>query len=209
MPRTLLTLPALLTLLTLAGCPKDEVITAPFTEDFERKELGTRWYNTGGPYRLMAGKLTVKGAYNHPLWLKKRLPRDAEITFDVTSNSDAGDIKVEAWGDGQTFARTRGAYTASSYVFIFGGWGNTTSALCRMDEHADNRKTRGDVKVVKGQSYKFKIRRKGSKVEWYIDGKPFLEMDDPEPLTGDSHSYFGFNNWESELSFDNLTITPL
>ena len=205
------TLLSLLTLcaISLAGCPKDEVITAPFTEDFERQELGSRYYNTGGPYRLISGKLQIQGAYNHPLWLKKRLPRDAEITFDVTSNSAVGDIKVEAWGDGKTFATTRGAYMASSYVFIFGGWGNSTSALCRMDEHADNRKTRADVKVVKGQTYKFKIRRKGTKVAWFVDGKPFLEMDDPSPLQGEDHSYFGFNNWESDLTFDNLTITPL
>lgn len=193
----------------LAGCPKDEVITAPFSEDFERQELGSRYYNTGGPYQLMGGKLKIKGAYNHPLWLKKRLPRDAEISFEVTSNSKDGDIKVEAWGDGQTFARTRGAYTASSYVFIFGGWGNSASALCRMDEHADNRKTRTDIKVVKGQTYKFKIRRKGNKVEWFVDGDAFLEMDDPNPLEGEGHSYFGFNNWESDLTFDNLIITPL
>ena len=195
--------------LLLAGCPKDEVIKAPFSDDFERSEMGSRYYNTGGPYRLISGKLIVKGAYNHPLWLKRKLPRDAEIQFDVTSNSSVGDIKVEAWGDGQTFARNKGGYTASSYVFIFGGWGNSLSALCRMDEHADNRKTRGDIKVVKGQTYEFKLRRKGKKVEWFVDGKLFLEMDDPEPLEGDAHSYFGFNNWESDLTFDNLTITPL
>jgi hypothetical protein len=201
--------PLLLAIVTLAGCPKDEVISAPFTEDFERAELGSRYYNTGGPYRIVSGKLKIQGAYNHPLWLKKRLPRNAEITFDVTSDSAVGDIKVEAWGDGKTFATTKGAYMASSYVFIFGGWGNSTSALCRMDEHADNRKTRSDVKVVKGQTYNFRIRREGKFVQWFVDGNAFLEMEDPSPLEGEEHSYFGFNNWESDLTFDNLVIKPL
>lgn len=193
----------------LAGCTKDEPIKKPFVDTFNRRELGANYYNTGGPYRIQNNALTVQGAYNHPLWLKKKLPRDAEITFEVASNSPSGDIKVEAWGDGQSHATSRGAYMATSYVFIMGGWGNSVSALCRMDEHADNRKTRADVKVEKGRFYTWTIRRKGNKVEWLVDGKPFLEMVDPEPLTGEKHSHFGFNNWESEVVYRNLKITPL
>jgi hypothetical protein len=197
-------------LLAATGCvKKDEQIKAPFTDDFARVELGSNYLNTGGPYQIVSGKLNVKGAHNHPLWLKKRLPRDAEIELDVVSKSAVGDIKVEAWGDGQSHATSKGAYLATSYVFIFGGWGNSVSALCRMDEHADDRKTRNDVKVEPNRSYHFKIRRKGKKVEWFIDGKPFLSMDDPHPLEGDRHAYFGFNNWQSDLSFDNLKIKPL
>lgn len=193
----------------LAGCPKPEVISAPFSDDFQRVELGAQYLNTGGPYEIVDGQLNVKGAYNHPLWLRKRLPRDATIELDVISKSAAGDIKIEAWGDGRSHATTRGAYTATSYVFIFGGWGNRVATLVRLDEHAADRVQRSDVRVVPGQRYRFKITRKGKRVAWQIDGKPFLALDDPQPLEGEGHDAFGFNNWESDLYFDNLRITPL
>jgi hypothetical protein len=210
---TLPVVPALVLALTaasLAGCPKaEEAITTPFTDDFERSELGSAYLNTGGPYEVKGGKLVIKEGYNHPLWLKRALPRDAVIELDVTSKSSAGDIKVEAWGDGQSFATTRGAYLATSYVFIFGGWGNSTSTLIRLDEHAPDRIERTDRKVEVGRTYHFKIQRKGKKIDWSIDGKPFLALEDGNPLEGDNHSYFGFNDWESELIFDNLKIAPL
>ncbi|MCA9671844.1 MAG: DUF1080 domain-containing protein [Myxococcales bacterium] len=193
----------------LAGCPDDETIKTPFVDKFDRVELGSNWLNTGANYKIVDGKINVKGAYNHPLWLKKRLPRNAVIELDVMSKSGVGDIKVEAWGDGQSYATRKGAYLATSYVFIFGGWGNRISALCRMDEHANDRKTRSDLRVKPGQTYHWKIKRQGNKVEWFVDGKPFLAMDDKDPLTGNNHAYFGFNNWQSDLYFDNLKITPL
>lgn len=193
----------------LGGCSKVEPITSPWSDSFERAEIGTNYHNTGGPYRIENGKLRIKGAFNKPLWLRKRLPRNAIIEFDVRSDSPSGDIKVEAWGDGETFATHRGAYLASSYVFIFGGWGNSISALCRLDEHGKDRKERRAPKVQAGKTYRFKIQRKGSRVDWAIDGQPFLSLDDTAPLEGANHGYLGFNNWDSDLTFDNLKVTPL
>jgi len=34
-------------------------------------------------------------------------------------------------------------------------------------------------------------------------------MEDDEPLEGRGHDHFAFNNWQSDLWFDNLEITPL
>lgn len=192
-----------------ASCSKPKPITDTFSDDFERQQLGEDYHNTGGPYRIEEGKLRVKGAFNKPLWLRRPLPRNAEISFTVKSDSRAGDIKVEAWGDGKTFATHKGAYLASSYVFIFGGWGNAIAALCRLDEHGKDRLERRDLKVKAGQTYHFKIRRQGKRVEWFIDGKLFLALDDSAPLEGEHHRYFGFNNWDSDLTFDNLRIKAL
>jgi hypothetical protein len=36
-----------------------------------------------------------------------------------------------------------------------------------------------------------------------------LDFYDPEPLRGEGHDRFAFNNWESQLYFDNLRIRPL
>lgn len=200
--------PGVLALLAFSGCVKDEPIKAPFHDDFERAEVGANYRNTGAGYQLVSGKLNIRGARNRPLWLKKKLPRDAVIEVKVMSRSPEGDIKVEAWGDGQSYATTD-SYLATSYVFIMGGWGNSISALCRLDEHGGDRKTRSDARVEMGRTYHFKIQRKGRLVEWFVDEKPFLSFDDPQPLEGDKHSYFGFNNWESDLYFDDLKIRPL
>ncbi len=202
-------------LLLLTACGKEppppaDPPAAPIFEDrFERSALGDHYLATSPRYRLAGGWVKVTAAYNHPLWLKPPLPRDAVIELDVRSDSPDGDIKVEAWGDGRSHARAKGAYTSSGYVFILGGWKNRISALCRMDEHAKDRKIRKDFRVEPGRTYHWTIRRKGGRVDWSVDGQPFLSMDDPEPLVGPGHSHFGFNDWAAPLSFDNLVIRAL
>ena len=180
-------------------------------ENFERATLGPDWLATDpDAYRIEDGALVVRRAYNHPLWLKRPLTRDATIEFDCWSNDDAGDLKVELWGDGKSFAtgdRTA-AYTSTAYNFIFGGWHNTTSTLARMEEHGHDRQTRTEPRVEKGLKYHFTIERRGAHIDWKIDGQPFLAFDDPEPLIGDGHRFFAINDWEAELHFDNLMITP-
>src|SRR5438552_2998204 len=75
-----------------------------FTDSFDRAELGSDWLATAPVYRLAGGELVVKGAHNHPLWLQRPLPADAVIEIDAWSSDPAGDIKVEAWGDGRSYA---------------------------------------------------------------------------------------------------------
>ena len=198
-----------LLLAALSGCvPKDPAITAPFTDEFDRPGLGPDWHNTGGPYTIADGALKVKGAFNHPLWLKRKLPNDAVIEFDSTSRSTSGDIKVEVYGDGVTFARDKGAYTASGYVFIFGGWRNTKSMIARQDEHAPGQPERSAPRVEVGKTYHHKIVFKGTSIVWTVDGQEFLKREDPQPLRGKGHEYFGFSNWDADLTFDNLKISP-
>ncbi len=204
----------------LAGCTCVEIapphaITAPFRDDFDRAELGPGWRSTvevgnEGAYRIVDGELVASGAYNHPLWLGRPIPRDAVIEFDCWSSSDDGDLKVEVWGDGKSFATDRiGAYTSTSYNFIFGGWHNQISTLARMHEHGEDRQTRRAPRVDKGRRYHWRIVRRGGHLDWSIDGQPFLAFQDPAPLEGDGHRYFSFNDWEAELHFDHLLITPL
>ena len=44
---------------------------------------------------------------------------------------------------------------------------------------------------------------------WFIDDQPFLTYQDPSPLAGQAHEHFAFNNWDSDLYFDDLVIRPL
>jgi hypothetical protein len=193
-----------------AGCrAKDPAITGPFADDFERVDLGPTWNATSPQYRIAAGKLVISNGYNHPAWLRQKLPRDGVIELDVMSKSEAGDIKIELYGDGESFDPDKGSYTSTGYVLIFGGWHNSLSVICRLDEHDDGRKAeRGDTHVQPGRSYHWTVTRRGSTIDWKIDGKPFLAWTDPEPLAGAGHEYLALNDWESEVSVDNLRIRP-
>jgi hypothetical protein len=207
---------ALLALVTVAAChhePPAPAITAPFVDRFERASVGPDYKDTStsAAYTVSGGQLNARHSQNHPLWLRRRLPADAVIELDVKSNSPAGDIKVEAWGDGRHFATDLvGAYTASGYVFIMGGWHNSKSEIGKGNEHAHGMPSRTTPKVELGRVYHWKIARKGAHIDWFVDDMttPFLSYDDPEPLGGERHAYFGFADWESDLWFDNLEITP-
>ena len=84
------------------------------------------------PTASKAGSSRSPNAYNHPAWLRRRLPPTPSIDFDVVSRSPAGDIKVEMYGDGESFDPDKGSYDSTGYVLIFGGWHNTLSVICRM-----------------------------------------------------------------------------
>ncbi|HXT95717.1 MAG TPA: hypothetical protein VN853_05410 [Polyangia bacterium] len=199
-----------LALAAAAGCHgKPALIEAPFSDDFERAELGSDWNATSPAYHIQGGQLEVADAYNHPVWLRRRLPANAIIDVDAASKSPAGDIKVEIYGDGVSFDPDKGSYDSTGYVLIFGGWHNSLSVLCKLEEHGAGRKAqRADVKVSPGQRYHFTITRKNGAIDWAIDGKPFLNWTDPEPLAGPKHEYFAVDDWESDVTFDNLRIRP-
>lgn len=212
MPRALAF--ATLTVLLVAcasGCtPQGDPAVGPdgFFDDFDRESLGEVWRNTGGPWAVRDGRLHVRGARNHPLWLRLTLPRDVRIEFDARSDSPEGDIKVEVFGDGVSKAESE-SYTATSYVVIFGGWNNSLNVLARMNEHGDDRVVGPARRVEPGTTYHFKIERRGGTIAVWVDDRLLVEMDDPSPLEGRGHDHFAFNDWQADVSFDNLRITPL
>lgn len=205
-------------LCTFMGCERQDpkISASGFVENFSSPTLSSDWKNTGGAYEIVGGALHVKGARNHPLWLRKRLPKNVTIEFDVTSLSPEGDIKVEVFGDGNSYAK-EDSYTATSYVIIFGGWGNQLNVLARMNEHGTDRVEHRSAsggsgvsrQVVPGKSYHFVITRKDRLLRVTVDGEPLLEMNDPDPLYGKGHDHFGINNWQSHLIFDNILIKPI
>ncbi|MBX3159141.1 MAG: hypothetical protein KF773_24445 [Deltaproteobacteria bacterium] len=205
---------AALLAVTAAACKvKDPPpIKEAWQDTFERDVVGGNYYVTSSDaYSVANGALNARGAHNHPLWLRKKLPRDVRIEFDCWSTDPRGDIKVELFGDGHSYDPDGGAYLATSYGLIFGGWGNSKSIIARLDEHGKDVKDRRDVRVVANQRYHWKIERKGRLLRWWIDDmeKPFLEYEDPRPLEGAGHEYFAINNWETDTWFDDLVITPL
>jgi hypothetical protein len=184
----------------------------PYSDAFSRSQLGSDWLATDpAAVSLRDGALVVERAHNHPVWLRRPIPENAVIEFDAWSDSPEGDIKVEAWGDGQSFHRgpPGGAYEGSGYVFIQGGWRNTLSAIARRNEHGADRVVRTEPAVQPGRKYHWTLRRQGGSISWLVDGKPFLTLNDPEPLRGPAQRYFAFSGWEAPVHFANLQIRPL
>lgn len=194
-----------------AGCtPQGDPGIGPdgFRDDFERPRLGALYNDTGGGWAIEDGELRGEGARNRPLWLRRSLPRDVRIELDARSESPEGDIKFELFGDGESRA-TSDQYLASGYVVIFGGWNNSTNAIARLDEHGDDLARGPRRPVVPGRTYHIVAERRGSTLRVEVDGETLVEMDDPDPLEGRGHDHFAFNDWEAEVYFDNLVISPL
>ena len=200
----------LMLLASLAACTPqgDPGIGSGFFDDFERAQLGRDYRKTGGNWRIENGQLHVRGANNHPLWLLRTLPDDVRVEVDARAESPDGDIKVELFGDGASHAR--GArYEATSYVIIFGGWNNSQNVLARLDEHGADRVVGSERRVEPGHTYRLRIERVDGTLVVWLDDERLLEMTDSNPLRGRGHDHFGFNNWKSDLWFDNLKVTPL
>jgi hypothetical protein len=195
------------------------LITEPFEDDFSRSELASDWNPTSDAWRIEDGRLCGRGARNHPVWLRRRLPVNARIEFEATSGSPDGDLKVEAWGDGRSAAKGASYDDATSYIVILGGWKNRLKVLARLNEHGQDRKEVRLVPgsedprtqpVVEGRSYQVEIeRRDGRTVRVTVDDTPILELTDPAPLRGPGHEHFAFNDWEVPVCFDDLSVTPL
>ncbi len=202
-------------LLASGGCkPKTPAIVAPFTDNFDRAELGPDWLDTSHVAKLKDGKLNLSTAHNHPVWLRRKLPRNVQIDFDAVSKSPAGDIKVELYGDGESFDPDKGRYDPTSYMIVLGGWHNSKSIISRLGEHDEAVKISMDrvgsePLVLPGQTYHFTITRKGGTIEWKLNGQPYLAWTDPQPLYGPGHEFFAINDWEADVYFDNLTIRPV
>ncbi|MBA3499110.1 MAG: hypothetical protein H0T65_01975 [Deltaproteobacteria bacterium] len=195
----------LLVLLVACKVKDPPPIKDEWTDNFERDSVGDNYYATGDGYRV------AKGAHNHPLWLRAKIPRDIRVEFETWSTDQRGDIKIEIFGDGKSYDADGGAYLATGYELIFGGWSNSRSIIARLDEHAPDVVQRTEPRVIPNQRYKWRIDRKANQLTWYIDdmSTPFLQLLDPRPLEGAGHEYLGFNNWETDTWFDNVVISPL
>lgn len=193
----------------------DPTVSVPFSDDFSKASTLQNFSSTGGDWRIIQGELFSPGVKNNPLWLKARLPQDVAVEFDVRSDSQEGDIKAEIFGDGMDHG--------SGYILVQGGWNNSLSIIARLYEHGPvpsqlaeplgpDSRVRVELRsapVEPKRIYHWRIERRGTKILWFIDGKPFLEFDDPFPLFGRGHDRFGFSSWETPLYFDNLKIEPL
>ncbi len=203
-------------------------VTLPYQQSFAEM-LGPEWTASNGGWRVVDGRLFNDGAHNVPLWLGAALPHDVTVSFAAESKSDAVDLKFEIFADG--------LHHASGYVVILAGWHNSRSIIGRLDEHGPERspaqeetlrrevatnpdrararhaKRRDRVSRTTPQEphriYHVRCERRGHELTLLIDDALYLSYFDPAPLSGAGHDRFAFNNWASEVYFDDLHIEPL
>ena len=191
----------IISFLIATSCSPSVSTTIPFEDDFNRIELGENWLNNmGGDWQIKDGKLHSLNAQNAPLWLRARLPENVVIEFDAWTDPRICDTKCEVFADGKTHA--------TGYIFILGGWNNRISSIARLDEHQQDRlEKRSDC--VPGSVYHWRIERRADQLSWFLNDRPYLRLDDNKSLKGSGHDRFAFNNWQSDVYFDNLKIKPL
>ena len=144
--------------------PREVTQAVPFSDNFERAELGNDYWSNGGNYRIVSGQLYAPGSGNNPLWLKARLPADVKVEFDVRSEGRDGDIKWEMFGDGRNHS--------TGYLFLFGWHHNVGSLLCKLDEHA---LTAGELKArLASVARPFPVQQSGLEALFESIRRPFV-----------------------------------
>lgn len=189
--------------LCVSCMPKKSTEGAPeaFQDSFDRSDLGAKYLKRGGTWSISDGTLRSTGEKNIPLWLDVPLSKNVKVEFTTLSRSTAVDTKIEIFGDGMRHE--------SGYIVILGGWNNQITTIARLDEHEKTRvekRTRWE----KNRKYQWKVQRtNGRTLELWIDGQKIIEYDDAEALFGPQNNRLGFSNWQSDVSYDDLVITPL
>lgn len=134
---------------------------------------------------------------NATLWCKRRLKGDVTLEFAAGIKMDrsrgnsyeyASDINATICADGEDLT--------SGYSFMFGGWNNTSTRIMRGNTVVAESKTSliPNKQNIHRRWFYIKIRKQGSKLQYYIDNQLVLEFNDPQPLTGNRLALWTHHN---------------
>ena len=187
-----------------------------FQDGFDRTHAGERWTLETPEWRIEEGELVNRKADNAGAWLLEQLPEgNVRVEFDVRSmpfaeKAQAGGKRDAFPGDLKCEAFNMEPKHQTGYIFIFGGWNNRVNRIARLEEHGNGPGAAvadGPVRPVEpGHTYRMKVVRVGATVGYYADDQYLTHFTDSSPIKG---RYFGFNNWRSDLHFDNLAVFDL
>ena len=179
--------------------------TLVFSDAFDREQLGEDWTSARADWRIEGGMLHSTLTDNAGVWLNTPLPA-GRVRVEFSARSDElpdgqpfpGDVKCEIFASAVEHQ--------SGYVIINGGWQNRLDVIARLDEHGKDRGEQSAAVVEPGRSYRWAIVRDAETLTFFRDQALVMTYRDPEPLTG---RYFGFNNWRTNVWFDDLAVYGL
>ena len=131
------------------------------------------------------------------IWCKRMFHGDLTVEFAAGIKMDntrggryeyASDINTTICADGKDIT--------SGYSFMFGGWQNSSTRIMRGDKVLAESKTFviPNQQDIHRRWFYLKIRKRGTKLQYFIDNNLILEADDPQPLTGDRLAIWTHNN---------------
>jgi hypothetical protein len=176
-----------------------------FSDSFDRSDVGSDWtVRHAGEWLIEAGELKAvrvaeEEVRNQGVWLNRPLPDKVRVTFKARALSKVGDTKCEIFG-------TESKHE-SGYSIIFGGWNNSINTITRKGEHEPRRVVQSPHRPVEnGKTYTWTVVRTDHVVRWYVDGTFMIAYDDNDPVRGNA---FGFNNWATDVRFDDVQVFAL
>jgi len=130
------------------------------------------------------------------IWNKTKFEGDMTLEFAAGIRHQRGrmsgyrfarDMDAVICGDGRSLL--------SGYGFIFGGWGNTETAITRNGKVVAKCTARLPAnKSMHRQWWYIKIEKRGGHLKYYIDGRLVLEYTDPDPLPGGQAALWTYKN---------------
>ena len=137
------------------------------------------------------------------VWNKRRFPGDVMVDFFVgpKMTGERG-RRYEYVRDLNVTIAADGADLSSGYTFMFGGFGNTRSAILRGDKIlAETRDMRAlyrtNSMVAHQKWFHVRARKTGNRLEYRVGflGQRLVDLEavDPEPLTGDRVAVWSYD----------------
>ena len=194
-------------------------ITSSNVIDSTFRSAPTEWSVVGGDWRVRSRWACTPrwswfgGRSEHlaSIWTRESFEGDVVVEFFGGFLMDSpfapfydtpSDINVTLCGDG--------ANPGSGYSFIYGGWGNRATAILRKGEvvaQTTDFRLPDTIDSLGGELFggngavelhkhwrHVRAERIGSTLRFIIDGKPALEYNDPDPLSGGSAGIWTLGN---------------
>lgn len=134
-----------------------------------------KWQTIGGTVDLEDGALCIKGGKEgdpFPVAMIKQQFDEPRLAVEFVASpmgKAVGDVGINLGG----------------YIVSLGGWGNTRAVLFKLVDGQMKELASRNVALKPGRTYHCLLIRDGAKLAYYVNGKPLLRAEDPEPITGD------------------------
>ena len=186
--------------------PPDSVeVYCPNVHVYTFARAGSDWRAAGGAWQVASrwqcdprwSFFSGVSKQDAVLWSKRVLRGDVTLEFAAGIKMDntrggryeyASDINATICADGKDLT--------SGYSFMFGGWNNTCTRIMRGETSAAESKSSviPNKQDIHRRWFYIKIRKRGSKLQYYVDNRLVLEFDDGKPLEGNRLAIWTHNN---------------